>query len=188
MITLTQEYIDILASDAMSVCYLVKLPDLAVTSAAYDIAYNGDVYVSDGLLISVDGVNSTTDIRTDTHTIVLDDANQTALSIFGNGNYIGREATISIALQNDDGSLILDDNNNGPIEIFTGLFDGWALKEEKTTSKMNIKLKSHWASFNRTSGRFTNNASQQELYPTDTFFDFSHVDQNEIRWGYSTPD
>lgn len=184
MITLTAEYQAAVESDAFSPCYLIKLPGpLTLTTAPDDLSFGGDIYVSGGLTVALDGIASTTDLSTNTYTITLDNANQTAMAIYANGNYVGAPSTVYLGLLDDSGSLILDGSGFGPIEMYTGVFDGWAVKEDKNRSTIAIKLRSHWAAFNRKAGRFTNSSSQQELYPTDSFFDFAHVDQNEIRWG-----
>lgn len=184
MITLTAAYQAAIESDAFSPCYLIKLPGpLTLTTAPDDLSFGGDTYVSGGLTVALDGIASTTDLSTNTYTITLDNANQTAMAIYANDNYVGAPSTVYLGLLDDSGSLIVDGSGLGPIEMYTGVFDGWAVKEGKNRSVIAIKLRSHWAAFNRKAGRFTNSASQQELYPNDTFFDFSHIDQNEIRWG-----
>lgn len=183
MITLTAEYQAALESDAFSPCYLVKLPGpLTLTTGPDDLSFGGDTYVSGGLTIALDGLASTTEITANTYTITLDNADQTALGIYGNGNYIGSEVIVYMGLLNDDGSLILNGSNEGPFEIYKGVFDGWGIQETGTRSTIKVKVKSHWASFNRKAGRFTNSASQQEIYPTDTFFEYSHEDVKDMRW------
>lgn len=182
MLNLTSEYVNQLSSDEFAPCFLVKLPVLTLTTGPDDVSFNGETYVSGGLTISLDSYGSTTDISANTYTITLDNADQTAFAIYANDNYIGADVTIYMALLNDDSSLVVDGSGDGPFEVYKGIFDGWAVVESTTTSAIKIKVKSHWAAFNRKAGRFTNSASQQEIYPTDTFFQYSHEDVTDMRW------
>ena len=183
MITLTAEYQAALESDKFAPCYLLKLPGpLYLTTAPNDVVYKSDIYVSGGHTIALDGIGATNDISANTYTITLDNADQTALGIYGNGNYIGSDVTVFMGLLNDNGSLIVDGSGDGPFEIYKGVFDGWGINETLTRSTIKVKVKSHWAAFNRKAGRFTNSASQQEIYPTDTFFEYAHEDVKDMRW------
>lgn len=182
MLSLTTEYVNQLSSDSFIPCYLIKLPLLTLTTSPDDVSFAGDTYVSGGLTVQMDSYGSTTDISANTYTITLDNADQTSFGIYANANYIGADVSIFMALLNDDGSLIVDGSGDGPFEIYKGVFDGWAVEETKTRSYLKIKVKSHWASFNRKAGRFTNQASQQEIHPTDTFFQYSHEDVKDARW------
>ena len=182
MLSLTTEYVTLISSDQFSPCFLVKLPGLTVTTAPDDLSFGGDTYVSSGLVIKMDSYGSTTDISANTYTIELDNADQTAFAIYANDNYIGADVTVYMALLEDDGSLVVDGSGDGPFEIYKGIFDGWAVTESTTKSTIKVKAKSHWAAFNRKAGRFTNSASQQEIYPTDSFFEFAHEDINDLRW------
>ena len=182
MINITAEYQALLESDAFTPCYLVKLPSLTVTSAPDTLAFNGDVYVSSGVLIAMDGIGATTEITAATYTITLDNAKQDALGLYGSSDYLGADVTVFLGMLDDDGSLIVDGNGAGPFEIYKGVFDGWAVAETERSSTMKIKVKSHWAAFSRKAGRYTNSASQQEVYPSDTFFEYAHEDIKDMRW------
>lgn len=183
MINLPAAYVTALASDSFRPAYLVKLPALTLTTAPSDLVFNGDTYVSDGSLLSMDGIPQSTDITAATYTVTLDNADRTALSLYGSTNYVGAECVIYMALLNDDGTIL--GGNTTPFEIYKGQFEGWSVTESKTSSTIKVTIKSHWAAFNRKAGRFTNNASQQEVYPGDTIFQFAHMDGTEVRWGAS---
>ena len=183
MMSPTAEYQNLLESDAFSPCYLIALPGpLTLTTAPNDLSFKGVTYISSSLVISMDGLAATTEITSNTYTINLDNADQTALGLYGSANYSGAPVSIYLAMLDDQGALIVDSAGDGPIEYYKGIFDGWAVKETDKKSTVSIKIKSHWAAFNRKAGRFTNQSSQQERHPTDTFFQFSHEDPTEIRW------
>lgn len=181
MITLTAEYEAALSSDAFRPAYLVKLPGLYLTTAPSDITYDGNLYVSGGTLISLDGIPTSADITANTYTVTLDNTDQTALGIYGTANYVGAPCAIYMALLNEDGTVV--GGTTSPFELYSGQFEGWSVEESGKTSVLKVVIKSHWAAFNRKAGRFTNNASQQEVYPGDTIFEYAHVDGTEVRWG-----
>ncbi len=178
MITVTPAVQAIIESDSIRSCFLVALPNLYLTTAPSDISWGGNTYQSDGTLLRLDGRAATGEISANTYKIELDNANRAALSIYGNGNYLGLPVSIHYALLDSDGQLIPD-----PVEHFAGIFDGWSVKETTTSSKVLVTAKSHWAAFERKAGRFTNQSSQQEINPNDTFFNSAHEDKAIYKWG-----
>ena len=181
MITLDPLYTAVLESDSIRPAYMVKLPNLHLTTAPADLSYNGDLYLSNGSLIELSGIPTTTDITANTYTLTLDNADQTALAIYGNGNYVGAPCYIYMALLNEDGTII--GGSTTPFELYSGQFESWSAEENGKQSVLKITIKSHWAAFNRKAGRFTNNSSQQEVYAGDTIFEYAHIDGTEVRWG-----
>ena len=54
---------------------------------------------------------------------------------------------------------------------------------EGQTATIGITASSHWANFERKSGRFTNDAHQQTYFSGDDCFKFSIDYEKEIVWG-----
>lgn len=178
MITATPAVQAIIESDQIRSCYLVALPSLYLTTAPSSLSWGGNTYTSNGTLLKLDGRAATGEVSANTFKIELDNADRTALSLYGNDNYLGLPVSVHYGLLDADGNLIPD-----PIEYFAGIFDGWSVSETTSSSKLTVTAKSHWAAFERKAGRFTNQSSQQEQYPTDTFFDSAHEDKNIYKWG-----
>lgn len=178
MITATPAVQAMIESDNIRSCYLVALPSLYLTTAPSSLSWGGNTYTSNGTLLKLDGRAATGEISANTFKIELDNADRTALSIYGNGNYLGLPVSVYYAMLDADGQLIPD-----PIEHFAGIFDGWSVAETMTSSKLIVTSKSHWAAFERKAGRFTSQSSQNEQYPNDTFFDSSHEDKAIYKWG-----
>ena len=178
MITVTPATQAILESDQIRSCYLVALPSLYLTTAPSSLSWGGNTYTSNGTLLKLDGRAATGEVSANTFKLELDNADRTALSIYGTGNYLGLPVSVFYGLLDEDGQLIPD-----PVEYFAGIFDGWSVKETTSASTLTVTAKSHWAAFERKAGRFTNQSSQQEVNPTDTFFDASHEDKTIYKWG-----
>ena len=178
MITVTPAIQAILESDQIRSCFLVALPSLYLTTAPSDLSWGGNTYQSNGSLLKIDGRAATGEVIANTFKIELDNADRTALSLYGNGNYLGLPVSVHYGLLDSDGQLIPD-----PVEYFAGIFDGWGVKETTSKSSLTVTAKSHWAAFERKAGRFTSQSSQREAYPTDSFFDTSHEDKVIYKWG-----
>jgi hypothetical protein len=46
-----------------------------------------------------------------------------------------------------------------------------------------LQVVSHWADFDKTNGRKTNNTSQQRFFSADVGMDFSSQTVQDIKWG-----
>lgn len=185
MLTLIPEVVTALASDNFTMCHIVELPGLKLTNHATSIVWRGDTYNSDGKLLSLGSVTRESEIKLSPYTITLDNADQTALAIFAGGSQTGVEANVWLGIIDANGDLVVDGNNDGPILLYKGTVDTWHSNENPDSgfSKLAVKLTSHWASFKSTAGRFTNSASQEELFPGDSFFEFAAEDAVQIKWG-----
>ena len=184
MITLTPEYQAALESDQLRPIHLLSLPGgLKLTTGNYDITWGGTTYRALGIVISMDGKRSTSEISANTYKLTLSNADQTALATLGQGNYFGQPCRIYFGLLDEGGALIQDQDGNGPFEFYSGLFDSWVVSESNTKSTLEVTIRSHWAAFERKAGRWTNTESQQEQYPTDTIFEYAHLNDSEFKWG-----
>jgi hypothetical protein len=183
MITLTPEYQAVLESDQMRPVHLIKLPGLNLTTAAYDIAWDGTTYQALGIVLSLDGKRNTSEISANTYKLTLSNADQTALAVLGQNNYFGLPCRIYMGLLDDTGALIVDNDGNGPFEFYSGLYDSYVVNETNTKSTVEVTIRSHWAAYERKAGRWTNTESQQEQYPTDSIFEYAHLSDTEFKWG-----
>ena len=57
------------------------------------------------------------------------------------------------------------------------------IEESETESSVTLTVVSHWADFDKKSGRQTNNNSQQRFFNTDVGMDFSSQTVLDIKWG-----
>ena len=62
-------------------------------------------------------------------------------------------------------------------------FISTCLNENQNESTVNLGIVSHWADFEKRSGRKTNNTSQQRFFSTDVGMDFSSQTVQDIKWG-----
>ena len=70
-----------------------------------------------------------------------------------------------------------------PFLLYDGQIDTFTINENQNESTVNLGIVSHWADFEKRSGRKTNNTSQQRFFSTDVGMDFSSQTVLDIKWG-----
>jgi hypothetical protein len=79
---------------------------------------------------------------------------------------------------NDSQALIAD-----PFLLFDGRISNFSLEENATGSSVSIIVASHWADFEKVSGRRSSINSQKLYFPTDEGMEFSSQTSQKIKWG-----
>jgi hypothetical protein len=115
---------------------------------------------------------------------------KTALQLMQELDYIDKPVTIYRAFVNQD-----YDSQGGnrfeltaPGGVFPILYKGFinnmsaGLGAEGDSTTVQIETASHWSDFNRVSSRYTNENSQQLIWPLDRGFEYAKEIQKEIRW------
>jgi len=95
-----------------------------------------------------------------------------------NENVVNDSVDIFRGFLNDSNALIAD-----PFLLYSGQIDTFAINENKNESTVAIQIVSHWADFDKTNGRKTNNTSQQRFFSTDVGMNFSSQTVQDIKWG-----
>ena len=67
--------------------------------------------------------------------------------------------------------------------MYKGTIDTYAITESDNESVLSLSVVSHWADFEKRSGRLTNNNSQQRFFSTDVGMNFSSQTVLDIKWG-----
>ena len=112
--------------------------------------------------------------------LALSGASQTFISTCLNENVVNDSVDIYRGLLNSSNALIAD-----PFLLYKGSIDTFGIEESERESFVNLSLVSHWADFEKTSGRKTNNNSQQRFFSTDVGMDFSSQTVLDLKWGRS---
>ncbi len=95
-------------------------------------------------------------------------------------NVVNDSVTIFRGLLDSSNSLIAD-----PILLYKGNIDTFQISESKNDANVLLTVVSHWADFEKKSGRRTNNISQQRFFSTDVGMDFSSQTVLDLKWGRS---
>ena len=135
-------------------------------------------YSASDFIMGVSDFSEETDVNLSPISISLSGADQTFISTVLNENVINDAVTIFRGFLNDSNTLIAD-----PFLLYKGTIDNFAISESDTSSIVNLDIVSHWADFEKKSGRKTNNTSQQRFFSTDLGMNFSSETVLDIKWG-----
>ena len=135
-------------------------------------------YLASDFIMGVSDFTEETDVNLSPISITLSGADQTFISTVLNENVITDTVTIFRGFLNDSNALIAD-----PFLLYKGTIDNFAISESDTSSTVNLDIVSHWADFEKKSGRKTNNTSQQRFFSTDVGMNFSSQTVQDIKWG-----
>ena len=144
------------------------------------VTYNSNTYSPVGSLLSFTNITETNDVVVESLSISLSGVDQTYTNLLLNQNYIDRKIEIYKGFLNSSEQLI-----NDPILIFSGRINNPIVQEDPDSGKSSliVSASSHFIDFNKKTGRFTNNESQQSFFPGDTGFRFASASVKELNWG-----
>jgi|TARA_X000001388_G_scaffold17743_1_gene11011 hypothetical protein len=155
-----------------------------LTDSSFDltssVSGSSVTYTASPFLVSLPSFEEQTDLTKVTLSLVLSGADQTFISTVLNENVVNDTVTIFRGLLNSSNSIIAD-----PILLYSGNIETFDIAESETDSSVQLSVVSHWADFDKKSGRKTNNSSQQRFFSTDVGMDFSSQTVLDIKWGRS---
>jgi hypothetical protein len=173
-----------LESDAIRFANLLEIgfsPVIYLTDYTHDIPYGGNTFEASSHLLSIADPQETRELRVGAISVEMSGVSQEYISIFLNQNWVNRSVKLYKAVvSGSDGSIIGD-----PILIFNGLLSQFQIEDSDNSSVITIQVASHWADFQRKTGRYTNDQSQQYYFSGDLGMQFSANTVKDIKWGRS---
>ena len=145
-----------------------------------DIVWGGETYQATGDVVSVGAVNEDMDIKVGSIIISMSGVDQSNVSIALSEDYTDRPVSIYRAILDDTFSVIPE-----PILIFKGSMTSFSVREDPGSgeSVLDWTVASHWADFEKKSGRLTNHESQQIHFPGDKGLEFASEIVKDLKWG-----
>ena len=147
-------------------------------SLTSSISGSSVTYSASDFILAVTNHTEETDVSKSSIGIALSGADQTFISTVLNENVVNDAFTMYRGFLNDSNALIAD-----PFLIYKGTIDTFGISESETESNVTLRIVSHWADFEKTNGRKTNNTSQQRFFSGDVGMDFSSQTVQDIKWG-----
>ena len=135
-------------------------------------------YTASDFILGVSDFTEETDVNLSPIDLTLSGADQTFISTCLNENVINDDVKIFRGFLQDTNVLFAD-----PFLLYNGQIDSFTISESDTSSTVNLSIVSHWADFEKQSGRKTNNTSQQRFFSTDVGMDFASQTVQDIKWG-----
>ncbi len=178
----------ILNSGSFILADLVELQldtPLYFTSAGYDLTTSTDTsggvqtFYAQGKFMSHTAVNEREQPNIGTVNVTFTGVPDTFRNIALSDNYLHKEIRIYKAFfSSTDLSSLVD-----PVLWYSGRFTGANVVDSSDTSTVTFQTSAHFADFDFTSGRKTNDGSQQRFYPGDKFFEYTTEAISDIKWG-----
>jgi len=135
-------------------------------------------YSSSKFLVSYPEVSEETDIGKSSISIALSGADQTYISLALGENIVNDSVTIYRAFLDSSNAIIAD-----PFLLYKGSVETYTINETDNSSALTLNVVSHWADFEKRSGRKTNSTSQQRFFSGDLGMAFSSENVLDIKWG-----
>ena len=140
-------------------------------------------YLANGFLLGLDTVKESSNINIGSFSIGISAVNQSLISDVLNNGHLNKKVIIK--------RIFLDSNTYEPIggasstlfSVYSGRIEGMNIRESGDDSVMELSVANHWADFKRTSGRRTNNTSQQHHFPLDMSMEFAPQTGDKLIWG-----
>jgi hypothetical protein len=152
---------------------------LRYTENGYDLLWDGETWLANGLLLDLDEPKYTSELRINEITLALSGADQTTIAQFLATSQYNRRVIVWRAYLGDDGQPIDD-----PIRLGDWRISGWSFDDSTNSeSIMAVKLSSEFADWEKTRGRRTTESSQQRFYPNDRGFEFASSVSKQQKWG-----
>jgi len=170
-----------LAKDSFRMCSLVFIDvgsGVRLTDYAHDLTYSSNTYSASDHLLKIGEPKESRDLRVNTVSISLSGVEQTYISLFLGNDYVNRQILIYRAAISSAGAIV-----GAPFLAFDGRLTRFEITESRNSSEVIVEAASHWADFDKKSGRLTNNNSQQQFFPGDVGFEYAANTIRDLKWG-----
>ena len=152
-----------------------------LTDSFIPITYDSNTYSPLGYFLSFSDIEETTQFIINSLTLSISGVDQVYINHVLSERFIDRKVVIYKGfLSTSDDSLIAD-----PVLIFQGNMNTPSIHEAENEgmSTVSISVANQFVDFEKTSGRYTNQASQQSVYPGDLGFNYASEIIKDIVWG-----
>jgi len=170
-----------LANDGFTMVHLIYLgvgSGLRVTNHASDITWNSQTWDASPYLLEVGTPSESRDLRVNQLGIQFSGVGQAYQSVFLQNDWMNKPATVRLMVLDSNGVI-----TGAPLVVFDGQISNWQFTESRKSSKVIVSISSHWADFQKTQGRLTNNNSQQFYFDGDVGFEYAAHTVRDIKWG-----
>lgn len=185
--TVSSAFLTALADPEIEVFYAVKLDfdsgNLLFWTGYGSKVIGGETYTGTGNLLTIDGLEESTDLSARGTTLTLNGLDSTIINYALSEDYQGRSVTIYLGIGSET------------VEIFSGFMDQMQITDSGETSTIKLTVESKLIVLERpVSRRYTEQSHQavrnsKSLSGDDSFFRWmTRLQDKQITWGRSTED
>lgn len=150
-----------------------------LTTAGYDIDWDGETWLANGLLLDVDGYNRVNELRTKQGDIGLTGVDLSIAAILLSESQVNRKVTVYDAFLNTVSGAVIPD----PYIRDIYFIDGDQIDQGLEDATVVLDLSGEWADFQVKKGIRTTDTSLRDIHEGDRLFQYSKDVKKEIRWG-----
>jgi len=151
-----------------------------LTDYARNISHDSKTFLAAQGMLSVSTINENNTNGIERVSLSLTGVDEQFVNLFLDYSYIDRPVKIHKLFLDKDGAIV-----GNSMLVFDGRIDRPVIKHDfkGQTATIGVTASSHWANFERKSGRFTNLAHQQTHFSSDDGFKYAIDYEKEITWG-----
>lgn len=181
MKNLTPEVIQALSSE-YTYCNIIRM-DLSggivrLTDAGHDIVFNGQTYISSGLVAAVSGIKQQQELRVSSVDMRFSAVDQSIVALFSNENQQNRKVIVSTLLLENDTHVPI-----GLISTLTNIVNKYSIDDDENGATISVNVSNFLAEFDAVRAIRTTQASFQRFYADSTAFINSKDVGNDLKWG-----
>ena len=180
MLNLSQEVLDAINGDH-DFCHLIDMDlngiQVRLTEAMFNVNYNGDEYLGNGVLLDIDGARETDEVSVNSTSITFTAAEQSIVAIMLQNNQIERAVKIYRCYLDDDGNPI------GAILLTWGTTTSFVISDDVDDTNIQIDIAGPFSDWEKAAGRNTTDGSMRRFFPNDPSMEFASQVKPELEWG-----
>lgn len=148
-----------------------------LTTAAHDIEYAGETWISSGLILSVGELSEKTELSVQSIDIQFTAVDQTIIALFTNNNQQNKSVLLKLAILDNVHQVV------GELYSKTYIIDSFSDQNDEDSATINVEVSNFLSDFEAVRGVRTTQASFARFYPNTTSFINSKDIKKELKWG-----
>lgn len=189
---LTSGILSVIDNQQLKVFHLVTFylsTEIRLTDHSHEINYDFgsglETFQSTGRLAGSANITETVDISNPTINITITGANEADLLLPFTENYNDKQVIIRRGFFDTSGATADTNIIADPFIIFDGRVDSFSIQDNPTEGESNVtwNIASHWADWEKVSGRRCNNKNAQTFFPSEEGFSHCYDQIGGRTWG-----
>lgn len=148
-----------------------------LTTAAHDLEYLGQTWISSGLVLSVASLSEKTELSVQSIDIEFTTVDQSIIAMFTNNNQQNKTILLKLAILDDVHQVI------GELYSKTYIVDSFSDQNDEEEATINVEVSNFLSDFEAVRGVRTTQSSFARFYPNTTSFINSKDIKKELKWG-----
>jgi hypothetical protein len=150
---------------------------LYLTTGAHDIEYDGETWVSSGLVLSIGELSEKTQLSVQSIDIEFTAVDQSVIALFTNANQQNKSVILKLAVLDNVHQVV------GELYSKTYIIDSFSDQNDENEATISVEVSNFFSDFEAVRGIRSTQASFARFYPNTTSFINSKDIKKELKWG-----